>query len=122
MDFHRVAHVEQEARDHGLAPVAGEEIDFLLLALIENVKIGFVEIGNEPALIVRNGNGDNHFVYLNADGSLCAKPESQPCGSERRNKDSAVHPIIIVRHIPVETYPLTTGGIPPALERFAYAI
>ena len=63
-----VAQIDQESDHHRLAALAGEELDLLLFALVENGEILLLQIRHEAALFVGHGHRNDDFVHLHLNG------------------------------------------------------
>ena len=68
VDAGGVAHIEEETDHHGLVPLAREELDLLVPALVLNAEIGGVQVGYETSPIVGHGDGHDDLVDLHSDG------------------------------------------------------
>ena len=63
-----VAQIDQESDHHRLAALAGEKLDLLFLALVENGEILLIQIRDKAAFFVGHRNGNDDFVHLNLNG------------------------------------------------------
>ena len=63
-----VAEIDEESNHHGLAALAGEKLDLLLFAFVQNGEILLLQIRHKAALVIGYGHRHDDLVHLHLNG------------------------------------------------------